>query len=164
MADLTPSVPAGHRPVPRWFSVLTDLGLALLRPFLPAAWLSALRHGAWFIAVGGFNTICGYLLFVAFLNLLHLSRFTALFLAYFSFYFVAYYLFSRFVFTGGSRGALLRFAPSQMIVYGSNQLLLEVFVRLSHWPEELCQLLLLPVVAIISYTANRLIVFRNTKG
>jgi putative flippase GtrA len=164
MAETLPSVPAGHRPVPRWFTRLTDLGLALLKPFLPARWISALRHGAWFIAIGGFNTICGYLLFVAFLNLLQLSRVMSLFLAYFSFYFVAYYLFSRFVFTGGSRGALLRFAPSQVIVYGSNQLLLEVFVRLSHWPEELCQLLLLPAVAVISYMANRLIVFRHGQG
>ncbi len=147
--------------MPRWFSRLADFGLALLRPFLPVPWLNALRHGAWFIAVGMLNTMIGYALFVVFLNVFELSRIAALLAAYAVAYFISFQTFSRFVFIGGGWGAFVRFAPSQLLLYLCNQGLLEVFVRATDWSEELCQFLLLPVVALLSYIFNRILVFRD---
>jgi putative flippase GtrA len=161
MADSTsPEAAKPVFPVPAWFRRLSGFGLALLRPILPPRWLTWLEHGAWFIAVGMFNTLLGYLMFVAFLNWLHMGRVAALMLAYGIGIFIAYYNFSRYVFTGGSQSAWMRFAPVYLLIYACNQGLLELFVRASGWSEELCQFLLLPVIALLSYVFNRLLVFR----
>ena len=148
--------------VPRWFSCLSALGLGLLRPFVPASVLARLEHAAWFIAVGAFNTLLSYLMFVGFLNLAGASRGWALFGAYGLGMFVAYYNFSRLVFKGGARGlaAWLRFAPGYVVLFAANRLLLEGLVLASGWSEELSQFLLLPVVALLSYLINRFMVFR----
>lgn len=147
-------------PVPLWFSRLSGWGLALLRPFLPARWLARLEHAAWFIAVGSFNTLASYLLFVGFLNIFGATRGWALFGAYGLGMLIAYQTFSRFVFSSNAKGSFLRFVPGYVVLFLANRGLLELFVIASGWPEELCQFLLLPVVAGLSYAINRFVVFR----
>ncbi len=159
--DLSASIPAGHRPVPRWFARFAQRGLKLLAPVLPAHLLNWLHHAAWFVAIGSLNTLLGYLLFVGLLNGFELSRVLALLLAYVCMYVISFQTFSRWVFTGGGMGAFVRFAPSQALLYLCNQGLLELFVRASGWSEELCQFLLLPIVALLSYGFNRVLVFRT---
>ena len=147
-------------PVPVWFSRLSGWGIALLRPFLPAALLAKLEHAAWFIAVGSFNTLASYLLFVLFLNVFHASHEWALFGAYGLGMLIAYQTFSRFVFSSDAKNSFLRFVPGYVVLFLANAGLLELFLSVSGWPEELCQFLLLPVVAALSYVINRFLVFR----
>lgn len=152
---------AALRPVPRWFSRLAHLGLQLLRPFVPALWLQRLEQAAWFIAVGGLNTLISYLVFCLIINVTPFGRVVSLFLAYFLGGFVTYHNFGRLVFYGASLQAFKRSVPVYILLYGCNQALLELLFRLTHWPEELCQFLLLPVVAALSFVFNRVLVFRS---
>lgn len=160
-ADLPHSESKAHRPAPRWFKVVSGWGLALLKPILPARWLSWLEHAAWFLTIGTFNTALAYVLFVGFLNLAGLSRGWALFVAYFIGMFVAYQSFSRLVFAGGRQLAWVRFGPAYIVLYLANKGLLELMVWGSGFSEELSQFLLLPVVAGLSYLINRFFVFRG---
>jgi len=152
---------AALRPVPRWFSRLAHLGLQLLRPFVPALWLQRLEQAAWFIAVGALNTVNSYLIFCVILNVTSLGRVPSLLAAYFLGCLFSYQSFGRLVFYGSSREAFLRSVPVYILLYACNQALLELLFRLTHWPEELCQFLLLPVVAGLSFVFNRVLVFRS---
>ncbi len=147
-------------PVPRWFSRLTQFGIALLRPILPGRWLNWLEHAAWFIAVGGFNTLLSYLIFVFCVTVLGLQRGPALLIGYGLGMLIAYQNFSRFVFTGGAAGARLRFAPGYVALFLANWGLLAGLMTVSGWSEVLAQFLLLPVVAGLSYLLNRFLVFK----
>lgn len=160
-AGLSRSESKAHHPAPRWFKVISGWGLALLKPVLPARWLSWLEHAAWFLTIGTFNTALAYVLFVGFLNLAGLSRGWALFFAYFIGMFVAYQSFSRLVFAGGRQLAWARFGPAYIVLYLANKGLLELMVWGSGFSEELSQFLLLPVVAGLSYLINRFFVFRG---
>lgn len=145
---------------PAWFSRLSAFGLALLRPFLPAKVIGWLDHAAWFIAVGGFNTLMSYLLFVMAIKLLGLGKGGALMVGYGLGMLIAYQNFSRFVFKGGASDAWLRFAPGYVVLFFANWGLLALLVYVSGWSEVLSQFLLLPVVAALSYIINRFMVFR----
>lgn len=155
-----PVVSSSSLPVPRWFSRLTGFGIALLRPFLPAGWLKRLEHAAWFIAVGGLNTLLSYLIFVFAVKVLGLEKGMALLVGYGLGMIIAYQNFSRFVFTGGAKGAWMRFAPGYVALFLANWGLLAGLMAISGWSEVLAQFLLLPVVAALSYLLNRFLVFR----
>lgn len=157
---MTEPVSSPAFPVPRWFSRLTRFGIALLRPFLPSRWLSWLEHAAWFIAVGGFNTLLSYIIFVICVTVLELARGPALLVGYGLGMLIAYQNFSRFVFTGGASGAWLRFAPGYVALFLANWGLLAGLMAISGWSEVLSQFLLLPVVAGLSYGLNRFLVFK----
>ena len=148
-------------PVPQWFSRLSHLGLAVLRPFLPAAWLKWLEHMAWFVAVGGFNTLASYLIFCLAVEGVGLGRGLSLFIGYGLGMLIAYQNFSRFVFSGANGRAWLRFAPAYVVLFLANWGLLVGLMWLSGWGEVLVQFLLLPVVAALSYLLNRFFVFRG---
>ena len=154
------------RPAPRWFSAISRFGLTLLRPFFPARFISALEHMAWFLAVGGFNTFIAYVIFVLLLNQAEWSRGWALFGCYALGIMVNYQTFGRWVFYGGDTRLLscFRYTPAYVLIFLCNRLMLEALVWASAWPEELCQFLLLPAVAAVSYVINRFMVFNNKKS
>jgi putative flippase GtrA len=145
---------------PKWFRPLARWGLSVLRPVLPESWFYRLEHAAWFIFVGGLNTGLSYVIFVLLLNLFSLPRTFALLGAYGLGMVIAYHSFSRFVFRTGVKGAVPRFVFAYILLYLSNKGLLDAVVGFG-LGEELGQFLLLPVVALLSYLLNKILVFRT---
>lgn len=147
-----------HKNTPAWFSAFSQWGINTFLPFLPKKTRDFLQHIAWFLVIGGINTLIGYLLYVAFLNLAHLPVNWALAAAYIVGMTASYLNFKIWVFESENRQRFLRFVFGAGLVYVSNLFMLHEIIWLG-LSEELAQLVLLPFLAAFSYIVNRYLVF-----
>jgi putative flippase GtrA len=140
----------------------TALVATLLAPaakWLPQAWQGNINQLARFVVVGAVNTLVSYLVFVALLNLVHLTKTEALIGAYICGATFAYFSFGALVF--GPYGKWGRFVLGYVALYFANLGMLNGLMWFSGWSEEFSQLLLLAPVALLSFLINRLFVFRG---
>lgn len=152
-----------HKNTPAWFSALSQWGINTCLPFLPQKTRNFLQHIAWFLVIGGINTLIGYLLYVAFLNVAHLPVNLALAAAYVVGITASYLNFKMWVFESGGRQRFPRFVLGAVLVYVGNLFMLHELIWLG-LSEELAQLVLLPVLAALSYIVNRFLVFGGRKA
>lgn len=147
--------------VPLWFASLTQWALDYASAFLPARWIAVLEHALWFIFIGTVNTLLSYVIFLIFLLGFDVARGWALLAAYGLGMAISFFTFSKLVFTDSalSKSTLLRFFLGYVILYFANRGMLNGMVIHTPLSEAVSQFLLLPVVALLSYVVNRLMVF-----
>ncbi len=147
--------------VPLWFVSITQRALDYASAFLPARWINVIEHALWFIFIGTVNTLLSYVIFLIFLLGFDVARGWALLAAYGLGMAISFFTFSKLVFTDSalSKSTLLRFFLGYIILYFANRGMLNGMVNHTPFSEAVSQFLLLPVVALLSYVVNRLMVF-----
>jgi putative flippase GtrA len=117
-----------------------------------------------FLIVGSFNTLASLVIFSTLFNL-----FTPIFhyqlilvLSHLLSVFVSFVTMQRLVFPGSpfSTKAYLKFQSGNLIFLGINSLLLALFVGVWRLPVLPSQIVILGLIAVVSYGFNRRVVFR----
>ena len=117
-----------------------------------------------FLAVGGFNTAFGYLLFTMLLLLLgHRLYLVALLCAYVISVLLAFVLYRHLVFRvhGHVLADLWRFVTVYLSALAVNVVMLPVLVELAHLPVLLAQAMIVLVTSLISWMGHKHYSFRR---
>ncbi|MCM0582913.1 GtrA family protein [Weissella diestrammenae] len=122
-----------------------------------------------FLAVGGFNTVFGFVLFALFERLLkNLSGgyMYALVIAQVISLFVAYWMHRTLTFKvkGHFWRDLFRFTMVNAVGYGINLVALPLFVNLLHMEPLIAQFIILLVTTVISYVGHKMFSFRRNQN
>lgn len=118
-----------------------------------------------FLAVGGFNTVLAYGLFVLFDRLFDGRYLLALGLAYLIATIVAFVLHRRLTFGVTGRQSLiadfLRFESVYVVMLVVNAGLLALLIDVAGWPSYLAQAMSIVVTTLISYLGHKFFSFRR---
>ena len=118
-----------------------------------------------FLAVGGFNTVLGYVLFVALDNLVfeHIpfGYLLSLIVSYAITIGLAFILYRRFVFKVRGRvfGDLIRFIGVYAIAIGINVLALPLLVEVVRLPPFLAQAIIIVITTLVSFFGHKKVSF-----
>ena len=114
-----------------------------------------------FIAIGALNTFIGYGLFILFLREFLLSAALSNFLAYLIVIFSSYFIYGKFVFGNKNTKPLssLLYLIYFLFALSCNQIVLNIFLRMTVFPAEICQIFGMITYTIIFYYLNKKYVY-----
>ena len=114
-----------------------------------------------FITIGVLNTFIGYGLFVLFLREFLLSAALSNFLSYSIIIIFSYFIYGKFVFGNKKTKPFssLLYLISFLFALSCNQIVLNIFLRMTPFPPEICQIFGLITYTIIFYYLNKKYVY-----